>query len=59
MLVNCNALSATRFQNAVQDFKKHTQMLAEMKKDMDSVFRRVRVIKAKLAQQHPQAFASS
>ncbi|CAG7730291.1 unnamed protein product [Allacma fusca] len=56
MLVNCNALSAARFQNAFHDFKKHTQMLAEMKKDMDNVFRRIRNIKAKLANQHPQAF---
>jgi len=27
MLINCNHLSAKRFQNAARDFKKHTAML--------------------------------
>jgi len=56
MLVNCNALSAARYQNALQDFKKHTAMLTEMRKDVDNIFRRIRCIKAKISQQYPQAY---
>jgi len=56
MLINCNALSVTRYQNAMADFKKHTQMLIEMRKDIDNIFRRIRTIKAKLSQQYPEAY---
>ncbi len=56
MLVNCNALSSTRFQNGELDFKKHTQMLTEMRKDVDNIFRRIRAIKAKLASQYPKQY---
>lgn len=59
MLVNCNALSTTRFQNALQDFKKHTQLLNEMRKDVDNIFRRIRTIKAKLASQYPQEYEAA
>lgn len=56
MLINCNQLSATRFQNAARDFKKHTAMLQEMKKDIDNIFRRIRNIKAKISQAYPHAY---
>ena len=56
MLVNCNELAAVRFQNALQDFKKHVQLLKEFNKDMDNIFKRIRVIKAKLASQYPHQF---
>jgi len=56
MLINCNQLSATRFQNASKDFKRHTAMLQEMKKDIDNIFKRIRNIKAKISQQYPQAY---
>jgi len=56
MLINCNALSTIRFHMASQEFKRHTQLLLEMKKDLDIVFRRVRNLKAKLSSQYPQAF---
>jgi len=57
MLFNCNAVSASRFQNAARDFKKHTALLQEMRKDVDNIFRRIRSIKAKISQQYPQAYA--
>jgi len=46
MLTNVNTLSATRLDRATTDFKKHTAMVVDMKKDLDSVFRRIRNIKA-------------
>merc|ERR1711890_18006 len=58
MLTNVNTLSATRLDRATSDFKKHTTMVVDMKKDLDSIFRRIRNIKAKLAKQMPEAYGS-
>ncbi|XP_075544541.1 kxDL motif-containing protein CG10681 [Dermacentor variabilis] len=58
MLINCNALSATRFAVASQDLKKHTQLLFDLKKDLDSVFKRIRFLKMKLSQQYTAAFTA-
>ncbi|KAK7078092.1 KxDL motif-containing protein 1 [Halocaridina rubra] len=57
MLSNCNALSATRFALAQKEFKKHTALLVDMKKDLDNIFKRIRTIKTKLSNQYPTAFA--
>ncbi|KAJ9579503.1 hypothetical protein L9F63_004851 [Diploptera punctata] len=57
MLTNCNALSVNRLKSAGSEFKKHTQLLLEMKKDLDNIFKRIRVMKTKLAAQYPQAFS--
>lgn len=59
MLINCNALSAGRLQTANAEFKKHSQLLMEMKKDLDSIFKRTRALKTKLSSQYPQAFAGN
>lgn len=59
MLTNCNALSASRLKTAGAEFKKHTQVLIEMKKDLDYIFKKIRVIKGKLNAQYPQAFAEA
>lgn len=56
MLLNCNALSVNRLKIAGEDFRKHTKMLNEMKKDLDYIFKKVRIIKTKLSGQYPQAF---
>merc|ERR1712226_1732959 len=58
MLLNFNMLSAGRYDATQNEFKKHTRLLLDMKKDLDSIFKRVRVLKAKLSKQHPQAFKS-
>ncbi len=42
MLLNFNALSRGRYETTQQDFKKHTVLLASMKKDLDAVFKRIR-----------------
>merc|ERR1712051_21425 len=48
MLTNVNSLSAVRLEKANNDFKKHTQNIVEMKKDLESIFKRLKVIKQKL-----------
>jgi len=57
MLTNVNSLSATRLEKAQIDFKKHTQTIEEMKKDLENVVKRIRVIKSKIAAQMPEAYA--
>ena len=37
-----NDLSSTRYLHLNQQLKSHTKMLLDMKKDLDSVFRRIR-----------------
>ena len=56
MLLNFNTLSLARYEATVQDFHKHTALLTNMKKDLDSVFQRIRSLKDKLSKQHPHAF---
>ena len=56
MLTNCNQLSINRFKTAGNEFKKHTTLLVEMKRDLDYIFKRIRIVKNKLSQQYPQAF---
>uniref|UniRef100_A0A1B6IIL1 KxDL domain-containing protein n=1 Tax=Homalodisca liturata TaxID=320908 RepID=A0A1B6IIL1_9HEMI len=56
MLSNCNALSMNRFKVASSELKKHTQLLTEMRKDLDTIFKHIRTIKGKLTTQYPQAF---
>jgi hypothetical protein len=59
MLTNCNALSANRLKTIGPEFKKHTQLLLEMKKDLDYIFKKIRAIKTKLSAQYPDAFAEA
>lgn len=58
MLTNCNALSVNRLASAGSEFKKHTQLLGDMKKDLDQIFRRINTLKKRLSNQYPQAFAA-
>ncbi|XP_039486201.1 kxDL motif-containing protein CG10681 [Drosophila santomea] len=57
MLLNCNALSQSRLKSASEDFKRHVKCLSEMKKDLDYIFRKIRVIKQKLQVQFPTIYA--
>lgn len=59
MLLNCNALSASRLKTAGEDFKKHTKLLSEMKKDLDYIFKKIRIIKAKVSVQYPDAYTAA
>ncbi|KAM8795073.1 kxDL motif-containing protein 1 [Eudromia elegans] len=58
MLLNFNNLSSVRVQQMSERFLHHTRTLVEMKKDLDSIFRRIRALKAKLAKQYPEAFSN-
>ncbi|XP_060086541.1 kxDL motif-containing protein 1-like [Heteronotia binoei] len=58
MLLNFNNLSCMRMQQMNERFLHHTRTLVEMKKDLDSIFRRIRTLKGKLAKQYPEAFSS-
>lgn len=42
MLINFNGLSNVRLQQMNENFLLHTRTLLEMKKDLDSIFRRIR-----------------
>ncbi|CAH2056919.1 unnamed protein product, partial [Iphiclides podalirius] len=56
MLTNCNQLSASRLRAASAEFKKHTQLLLDMKKDLEFIFKKIRAMKTKLGQQYPEAY---
>jgi len=56
MLSNVNILSQSRLSTAQREFKIHTQNLLEMKKEMEGIFKRIRKIKEKLADQMPTAY---
>ena len=56
-LTTFNDFSAKRYQQVSRDFEGHTRMLVAMKADLDSIFRRIRTLQAKLSKQYPQAFA--
>ncbi|KAM3956632.1 kxDL motif-containing protein 1 [Aphomia sociella] len=56
MLTNCNQLSASRLRDASVEFKKHTQLLLEMRKDLEFIFKKIRAIKTKLSTQYPEAY---
>ncbi|MEE6488253.1 hypothetical protein FKM82_015167 [Ascaphus truei] len=58
MLLNFNGLSSMRLQQMNDRFVHHTRTLVEMKKDLDIIFRRIRMLKGKLAKQHPASFSS-
>ncbi|XP_059917346.1 kxDL motif-containing protein 1 [Gadus macrocephalus] len=58
MLINFNGLSNVRLQQMNEHFLVHTRTLVEMKKDLDSIFRRIRMLKGKIGKQHPDAFSN-
>ncbi|XP_075997928.1 kxDL motif-containing protein 1 [Genypterus blacodes] len=58
MLINFNGLSNVRLQQMNERFLLHTRTLVEMKKDLDSIFRRIRTLKGKVAKQYPEAFSN-
>ena len=41
---------------ANNDFKKHSQNIGEMKRDLEGIFKRLKVIKQKLNKQMPEAY---
>lgn len=58
MLINFNGLSNVRLQQVNEHFLVHTRTLVEMKRDLDSIFRRIRTLKGKIGKQYPDAFSN-
>lgn len=58
MLINFNGLSSVRLQQMNERFLLHTRTLVDMKKDLDSIFRRIRALKGKMAKQFPDALSN-
>jgi len=58
MLINFNLLSTARYDVTVKEFHQHTQLLYDMKKDLDGVFKRIRVLKNRLGKVYPDAFSA-
>ncbi len=55
-LASLNEISETTFNNCAADFKQYTKMLHDMKKQLDSIFRRIRILKLKAATSYPEAY---
>ena len=58
-LGSLNDVSEETFQRSVADFRQKTKMLGDMKKQLDSIFRRIRHLKAQVAASHPEAYAAA
>ncbi|KAL1779048.1 kxDL motif-containing protein 1 [Sigmodon hispidus] len=54
MLLNFNNLSSVRLQQMSERFMHHTRTLVDIKRDLDSIFRRIRTLKGKLARHIPE-----
>ncbi|XP_063680851.1 mucin-2-like isoform X2 [Bolinopsis microptera] len=52
-LKSCNQLSAAQYDKAAQNFKYYTRLLVEMRRDVDTAFKRIQSIKGKLAVTYP------
>ena len=48
-----------RLERAQADFKKHSQTVDTMKKDLEYIFKKIHQIKGKLSSQHPEAYAAA
>ncbi|CAF4669759.1 unnamed protein product, partial [Rotaria sp. Silwood2] len=53
-----NKLSAERYLDATKEFANHTQMLASMKRDLDLIFKRIKLLKMRLNKKYPESYAS-
>jgi len=47
MLLNFNRLSDARYESTQTDFRKHIHLLHDMRKDLDNIFRRIRLVNHK------------
>ncbi|XP_051129110.1 uncharacterized protein LOC127250012 [Andrographis paniculata] len=56
MLSQFNVFSENRFVEVSDEFSKNTRLLRSMKSDLDYVYQKLRGMKAKIMQIHPDAF---
>lgn len=54
-----NSVSESTYQEKAAEFRQYIRSLQEMKKQLDSIFRRVRTLKAKVSQTYPEAYAAA
>lgn len=55
-LSKLNSLSENSYELCAAEFRRYTQTLTGMKRDLDSVFRRIRLLKSRVASQYPEAY---
>jgi len=53
-----NEVAQARLAESQVTFARHTQLLLDAKKDLQSVFRRIRTLKARLSERYPEAFTT-
>lgn len=58
-LETCNILSGQRLEAYTPDFRQHVKLLVDMKKDLDSVYKRLRIIQTKVAKLYPVNYADA
>ncbi|KAL1930572.1 hypothetical protein VTP01DRAFT_10734 [Rhizomucor pusillus] len=51
-----NEFSRARYKNVSKRFESHTQLLKEMKQDLDKMFIKLRSIKKQLAEKYPEQY---
>ena len=54
-----NEISEATFQERAPEFRYYVRSLQEMKKQLDSIFRRIRTLKAKVSMLYPEAYAAA
>lgn len=57
MLINCNQLTSRQLASVGEKFQRHTLVLQEMRRDLHSIYSRIRNLKSKMALQYPTEFS--
>ena len=58
-LSSLNDISERTYEQSVVEFRHSIKMLQDMKKQLDSIFRRIRILKGRVAAGYPQAYATA
>ena len=58
-LASLNEISDITFQEHAPEFRHCVRSIQEMKKQLDSIFRRIRTLKAKVSTLYPKAYAAA
>lgn len=58
-LETCNSLSVQRTQAYGNDFKQHVRLLLDMKRDLDSLYKRLRIVQTKVGKLYPTQYANA
>ncbi|CAF1117835.1 unnamed protein product [Adineta steineri] len=58
ILDGINKISAKRYIDATREFTNHTQLLTTIKTDLDTIFKRIKLLKMRLNKKYPEAYSS-